>query len=481
MSIQFSRLAASGTLLLLCQAGLLFGQMTVTGSIAGTVLDTTGKAVAGAKITTVSEKNGTVRSSAANESGAFSMVALDPDVYSLKIEHPGFKAFERTGIVVTANEHIALGDVTLQVGAVTETITVAEKSAHVETDTAESSAELTTDQISNLTARGRDVVSMLRTIPGVSYQADPGLGWRPVWNQFAIDPRRQREHEYPIGGRRGQQRHGDAERVLQRHHMDAIGEVKVVLNSYRAEYAGNGGTVVTIVSKSGGSEYHGSGYWYLRNEDLNANDFINNRNGVKRPEYRYNTFGFSLGGPIYIPRVFNRDRRKLFGFYNLEQLTDRIPGGLTQYMMPTALERTGNFSQTVDTTGKVIPVNDPLNNKTPFPGNIVPANRLDSNGLALLKILPLPNFVNPAITGNTYNYQIQEVQIFPKRSQLFKIDYVRRKKTDSGCGGRWLSHAGRIRGCSRRQTHRVLRPMLLLLRGGDCNGLDAYLFADHGE
>ena len=84
--------------------------------------------------------------------------------------------------------------------------------------------------------------------------------------------------------------------------MDAIGEVKVILNSYQAEYAGNGGTVVQVVTKSGANEYHGNGYWYLRNKDFNANDFFNNRNGVKRPEYRYNTFGFSLGGPDLDPQ-----------------------------------------------------------------------------------------------------------------------------------------------------------------------------------
>jgi hypothetical protein len=206
--------------------------------------------------------------------------------------------------------------------------------------------------------------------------------------------------------------------------MDAIGEVKVILNAYQAEYAGNGGTIVQVVSKSGGSEYHGNGYWYVRNNDFNANDFFNNRNGVTRPEYRYNTAGFSLGGPIYVPGHWNRDKKRLFGFYNLEQLESRIPGALTQYNMPTALERQGNFSQSYSTNGTVIPVNDPLNNKTPFPGNIVPTSRLNPNGQILLDILPLPNYVNPAITGYNYNYQIQEVLNFPKRTQLFKIDYV---------------------------------------------------------
>ncbi len=183
--------------------------------------------------------------------------------------------------------------------------------------------------------------------------------------------------------------------------MDAIGEIKVILNAYQAEYGGNGGTVVEVVSKSGGTQYHGTAYWYVRNNDFNANDFFNNRNSVARPEYRYNTEGFSLGGPIYIPGHWNKEKTKLFGFYNMELLQSRIPGALTQYSMPTALERGGNFSQSYGTNGQVIPIFDPMNNKAPFPGNIIPTNRLDPNGSILLKILPLPNF------GQSDDYRLQ--------------------------------------------------------------------------
>ncbi|HLK61984.1 MAG TPA: TonB-dependent receptor [Bryobacteraceae bacterium] len=418
----------------------VFGQMTITGSVSGSVVDQSGRSVPSAKIILVSEKTRDVREALTNEVGTFNLAAIQPDIYTLKVEHAGFKAFQRTGIVVSANEHIPLGQLALEVGSVSETVTVEAQAAHVETDTAEASAEVTQSQLGNLTARGRDYVSMLRTIPGVYYQADQdSVGGSYGTTSPAIRGASANLNILSVDGVVSNDM-GTPSVFSSVTTMDAIGEVKIVLNAYRAEYAGNGGTVVTIVSKSGGSEYHGTGYYYLRNDALNANDFFNNRNSVKRPEYRYNTFGFSLGGPILIPKKFNADRKKLFGFYNFEQLVDRIPQGLTTYMMPTALERTGNFSQTVDTNNKLIPVNDPLNNKAPFPGNIIPANRLDPNGLALLKILPLPNFVNPAITGNTYNYQIQEVQIWPKRSQLFKIDYVPRDKDRIWVRGKeWLS------------------------------------------
>jgi len=397
--------------------------MTVTGAIAGTVKDATGQVVVAAKVTITSEETADTRAATTNELGDFNFAAVKPGTYSLKVEAKGFKTFQRNGLVLSANQHVALGDLALEVGAVTETVTVTAQSAMVETSNSEQSAQVTTNQLENLTARGREVVSLLRTIPGVTYQVDqdsPGgtygtatpnvRGTNAYMNILAVDGVVSNDIGTP----------SVFSSVTT---MDAIGEVKVVLSNYQAEYAGNGGVIMEVVTKSGGRDFHGTGYAYIRNEDLNANDFFSNRNGVARPLYRYDNLGFSLGGPIYIPRKFNKEKNLLFGFYNLETLIAKVPGTLTQYTMPSALERQGNFSQTFDTNGKVIPVTDPTTH-APFPGNIVPANRLDSNGVALLNILPLPNFVNPAITGYNYNYQIQEVLNNPKRSQLFKIDYV---------------------------------------------------------
>ncbi len=416
--------------LALFSCGQVFGQMSVTGSVSGTVLDASGAVIPAATVRLTSETTREVRETKSNGEGLFNFAAVPRDSYTLKVEHTGFKAFERTNITVSANEHVAVGSVSMELGSSAETVTVAAEATHVETESSEEAADVTTEQIANLTARGREIVSLLRTVPGATYQADQdspggtyGTGTMSIrgassnMNILAVDGIVSNDMGTPSVFSSATQ-------------MDAIGEVKVILNSYDAEYAGNGGTVVQVVTKSGTNAWHGNGYWYLRNNDFNANDFFNNRNNVKRPEYRYNTFGFTLGGPLSIPRKFNADKRKLFGFYNMEQIVDRIPGNLSQYTMPTALERQGNFSQTLDTNGKLIPVNDPLNKvngvSQPFPGNVIPANRLDSNGLALLNILPLPNFVNPAITGYNYNYQIQEIQDFPKRFQVFKIDYVPR-------------------------------------------------------
>jgi hypothetical protein len=407
----------------LLTAGQGLAQMTVTGTMSGVVSDPSGQVVAGAKITVTSDATGDVRSATSNEVGAFNVLALPPGSYSIKVEHSGFKSALRTSAVLSANEHLALGDIQLQIGAVTETVSVVAQGATVQTDSSEHSAVLTSNQLANLTTRGREVVSLLRTIPGVQYQADqndvggsfgtssPNIGGAfNTTNVLAVDG--------VVSNDLGTPATFSSVTTL-----DAIGEVKVIMNSYQAEYASNGGAVIEVVTKSGGKEFHGSGYYYGRNEDLNANDFFNNRsvssafpNGIPRPEYRYNTLGATLGGPIYIPKKFNTSKNLLFGFYALENWSIRVPGALTQYTMPTALERVGDFTQS-------IAIKDPTTGIL-YPGNKVPASQLNANGLALLKTLPLPNFINPAVTGGNYNYQIQEVLKDPKRSQLFKIDIV---------------------------------------------------------
>ena len=442
--------------------GLLSAQMTTTGNITGTVIDPSGNVIAGAKITVTSEKTSEARTAASSETGSFSLLALQPDTYNLRIEQHGFKVYQRSGVVIAANERVALGNLTLQIGEVTETVSVVGEAAQVQTDSSEHSAVLTSTQLTNLTAKGREVVSMLRTIPGVQYQADQdstggsyGTGTPNIAGSFsgtnilAVDG--------VVSNDQGTPNVFSSVTTL-----DAIGEVKVLLNSYQAEYAGNGGPIVQVVTRGGGQQIHGSGYEYIRNDAMNANDFFNNRNGVRRPRYRYNTFGGSLGGPVYIPGHWNQSKTKMFAFYNVEQALISTPGSLTSYTMPTSLERQGDFSQTLDVNGKVIPITDTLSH-TLFPDNVIPKNRLNANGLALMNILPQPNFFDRSITGGNYNYQIQEVMKDPKRSQLLRLDFVPTEKDRFFVRGKtWIAEQEGYAVAGGARPDRLLRPMLLL-------------------
>jgi len=210
--------------------------------------------------------------------------------------------------------------------------------------------------------------------------------------------------------------------------LDAIAEVRLLNNSYRAEYGQSGGSQLQIVTRGGTSEYRGSTYWYMRNEKLNSVEFFRARsqklNGIEPfpPKYRFNTWGANLGGPV------KKNQNKMFFFYSMEAPLVKRPQSVQTWRMPSALEREGNFSQTFDNNGALIFVKDPASSLPCsataggagcFPGNIIPANRLDSNGLALLNQLPLPNALGQS---PNYNFTRQETADNPRFNNLVRVD-----------------------------------------------------------
>src|SRR5262245_60528808 len=176
--------------------------------------------------------------------------------------------------------------------------------------------------------------------------------------------------------------------------LDAISEVKVLLNTYKAEFGHSGGANIQIVSKSGSTDYRGSGYWYGRRDGWNATPWENNRSGVAKPKYHIDTPGFNFGGPVKIPGLYDQPADKKLFFYSFEGPQVQRPGQLRLYRMPTAAERAGDFSQTFDSNGRLIFIRDPTaagacsataGGPACFQNNIIPPDKLDQNALALLK------------------------------------------------------------------------------------------------
>ncbi len=396
----------------------------ITGTVTGRVLDPSSNVIVGAPITLVSATTKEARKTTTNETGAFTFAAVQPGVYSLTVEQSGFQTYHRAGFVVSSNERAALGDITLKIGTVSDAVTVTAEGALVQTASSETSALVSAKQLELLLVRSRDVVSLLRLAPGVVSTYDSEViggggygsttpyvqGTRRSWNVFAVD------------GLSGSD-HGDATTFSSNVNMDAVSEVKILSNNYQAEYGRSGGALVDIVTKSGGQQFHGSGYWYKRHEMFNANDFFNNKNKVSKALYRYLTLGATIGGPVYIPKVFNTDKSKLFFFYSLEHWETKTPKSMQRFTVPTALERVGDFSQSVDVNNKLIVVNDPIT-KQPLPGNQMPTSSVNRNGQALLNIFHNPNALDRGVTLGNYNYVMQESLETPKRQHLFKIDYL---------------------------------------------------------
>jgi hypothetical protein len=200
--------------------------------------------------------------------------------------------------------------------------------------------------------------------------------------------------------------------------LDSIAEIKVLTSNYQAEYGRSSGGTINVVTKSGTRDFRGGAFYALRDDSLNANEWQNNRIGRPRPPYDFDYFGYHLGGPVVLPN-FNRNRDKLFFFWSQEFLPRTNPGSLHRRTMPTALERRGDFSQSFDTNGRLILISDPRTGQ-PFPGNVIPADRIDANGQALLNLFPLPNATDPL---RQYNYTFQSSFDQPRNDQVARLDW----------------------------------------------------------
>lgn len=392
----------------------------VTGTIAGTVRDPSGLAVTRAEVSLRQSATGRERRTVTNESGDFALAGLDAGAYDIVISASGFKKLERRAVNLATGERLPLGNLTLEVGQLSETVSVTERGgAIVQTQSAERAEVITSKQVENIAIRGRNVQDLISLLPGVVTGAEQeGLssggsvyvqGSRSTMNNISFD------------GVPGTDM-GNGSQLKITVSQDAISEVKMLISNYQAEHGRMAGSNIQVVTKSGTRDFHGLLSWFKRHEQFNANSFFNNQQGLPKGRYRFNTYTYNVGGPVFLPGRFNRDRNKLFFFWHQEFWpTERVSTG--RVTVPTALERTGNFSQTIDVNNRPITVRDPYNANAPFPGNIVPANRVNASGAALLRFFPEPNFLDRTISRGQYNYVFQDPNSTPKRTDTLKLDY----------------------------------------------------------
>lgn len=343
-----------------------------TGSITGTVHDPGGLAVAGAEVTLANPLRGLERRSTTNASGDFVFPGMEAGVYNLLITSPGFKRTERQGITLPAGERLALGVVSLEIGAISEKIVVTAEGAIVQTQSAERAGTITSSQVENLQILGRNVPSLVGLLPGVVMLAEPqGLDRATT---FSAQGGRNNQNQVSVDGLPSTDLGNGFELKLQQS-MDSVAEVRILLSNYQAEYGNSAGANVEMILKSGTQQFHGLGSYFRRHEMFNANDFFNNRLGIPKPRYRFHTWTYNIGGPIFIPGKFNANKDKLFFFWSQEFWPRKTSGTFTR-TMPTELERNGDFSQSLDLNNRLITIRDPQAG-SPFPGNRIPSNRFN--------------------------------------------------------------------------------------------------------
>ena len=349
----------------------------------------------------------------------------------------GFKTYEQKGIDLASTERIALRAIPLEVGGVSETVTVQAESVQVQTTTAARSGLITRDNIEDISLKGRDFAGLLKLLPGV---IDTTNREAPGWGSMG---------GLSINGRGGgfnfsydgvtNKDTGSNSGNYAAPALDSIAEVRVQTSNFQAEYGRSSGATITVITRSGSKDFRGSAAFYKRDNAWNGNEFSRKQQcglGVKAqcdpPLYTFNNEAWTLGGPVMVPGTnFNKGRNKLFFFFSQDVLQRTDPGGLNQRRMPTALERAGDFSQTLDSSGKLIFIRDPQlagtcsgtsGGAACFPDNVIPANRINSTAQALLKLFPLPNASDPT-GGNQYNYTFQTVQDWPRNDQVLRVDW----------------------------------------------------------
>ena len=404
---------------------------SISGAISGSVRDASSLAIPGAEVVLTDTATALERRARSNDLGDFVFTSVPPGSYRLVIQFQGFKTLQRDAVQLTASERLSLGNLVMEVGSAEQKIEVTAQGVTVQTESSEHSADLTTAQLQNLLVRGRNVTSMIKLLPGVVDTAE-GTSGQASGNSnseeqiskffyFNVQGNRANATNITLDGVALNEPGGNTQLNVAVG-LDAIAEVKVLLSNYQAEYGRMSGANIELVAKSGTRDFHGGGSYYKRHEEFNANNFFNNKLGLPKPYYRFNVWNYNVGGPIYIPRHFNKDRNKLFFFWTQEYWPLRITNPLKQVTVPTDPERVGDFSQSLDQNGALVTIKDPLTGLQ-FPGNVIPASRIDRNGQALLNIFPQPNFLNRSVSAGLYNYISQIPADTPNRVDTFKNDY----------------------------------------------------------
>ena len=401
----------------------------VTSSVIGRVVDPASAVLAAAPVTLTEPSTGSTRSAASDATGTFRFADIAPGTYSLSIQASGFKALTEKDIVVSASETRDLGTLALQLGNVTESISISAEATPIQLASSEKSEEIDANQLNNVTLKGRDLFGYMKLIPGViDTTASRDVTAPGAIAGITINGNTSAKN-FTVDGVTDMDT-GSNGTVHYEPNLDAIQELKVLSSNYQAEFGRNSGGTITVVTKNGTRDFHGTGQWSHRHEEFNANSWLDNHslqaNGLAQPvpRYRYNIETYTIGGPAFIPKLFNSDRKKLFFFFSQEYTGQFVSGGTQTKYTPSALERAGNFSQTLASNGSLITITDPQNGNAPFPGNIIPTSRADATGFgpATLNFFPLPNESPGGSQTNIVNYYESASATHPRRNDVLRID-----------------------------------------------------------
>lgn len=417
---------------LLTAPAAIFAQDT-SARLSGTVTDASGAVVPNATLTLSNPQTRTVVTHTTSDGeGHYTALQLPPGNYRLVVEAPGFQKTETT-VVLSVASRVEL-PVTLQVGNTGETVIVTTRAEELNRSDATVSTLISPSDVDNLPLPNREITNLIALAPGVVHG---GAAANPLNSaQLSINGSRTLNTETLLDGNSVVE--GVTGQISRLPSPDMLGEFRIITADAPAEYGRTSGAVITLVTRTGTSHFHGGVYELFRNAVLNANTFADKLQSpvVKRPANNYNQFGAVLSGPIFIPKVYDGKNRTFF-YLNYDQTLQRVPNFQTQ-TVPSAAFRSGDFS-----TSPVI-VYDPVTNR-PFAGNRIPQNRIDPVAARFMSILPLPNTTGTLDTvSNRYqnNYVFQTSVPYTAPRYSGRIDHsIGEKLRLYGSVNRWIANS----------------------------------------
>jgi hypothetical protein len=408
--------------LLLCPVAL--AAQSPQGTITGTISDAQGARVAGATVTARHVATNQTYTATSSSDGVYAIPALPIGEFEVTITAGGFSTYKQTGVTLEVAQRLRL-DAALQVGEVTTTVEVTSSVSRVQTEDSTLGTVVERKRIENLPLNGRHVFNLVKLIPGVQPRFRGADGFAEVDNQnfsqISFNGGSVYSNQFFLdGGANTVPVHNEISVVPM---IDTVEEFRVQTNALAAEFGQTSGGVVSVVTRGGTNEYHGSLYEFFRNDALDArNAFLTQRDpitGRTKPVLRYNQYGGTFGGPLPLPRfgeggpALTSGQDRTFFFTGYERWNFRT-ANINRATVPTERERNGDFSNTRDGNGNLITIYDPATTKAnpngsgfvrdPFPGNIIPRNRMDPLSLRLLQYLPLPNVAPNNAFTNANNY-----------------------------------------------------------------------------
>ena len=408
-------------LLLLLSIGLLVGvhaQSSTTGNITGTVKDPQGATVPKAEVTITENKTGASRTVTATDDGFYNFASIPAGTYTISAGPAGFKKTVVENVDLHVNENRTV-DISLQVGQVTETVTITSEAAPVELRSGEVSSLVSEKQVTELPLNGRNYAQLALMVPGVSPVTQSGAGGAFATRgtglnagvDMSVNGNQSNTNLWTVDGVNNMDV-GSNRTLLVFPSVDSIQEFRVERNSFSAEFGQAQGAVVNLITKGGSNDFHGSAFEFYRNDSLNANNFFLNTAGQPRPQLKYNNYGWNFNGPIV--------KNRIFFFWSEEWRKERRGVVLGPANVPTAAEKQGDFSGAL--TGPI--PTDPntchlVGTATvcdPFPGNRIPAARLSPAGLAFMKIFPDPN------SSGSPNWVSSQLQPIDTRQDMIRGD-----------------------------------------------------------